>query len=117
MVDFRRIDSLRVRAALGNLENIKAHGNAEACGVMVIGNVIGELCDEVDALRVMAARVKELEAALAPFADIADLIDSETEGVAQTDDTELYLNDYLLARWSVSTFTSARAALAQGEKP
>lgn len=59
----------------------------------------------------LAEARKELE----PFADIADLIDSETEGMSETDELELHFHDYLMASWPVSMFRAARRALTGGK--
>jgi hypothetical protein len=60
---------------------------------------------EVARLRKVVERAKEV---VAPFADISDLVDSEMEGVADTDEFELLFHDYLLAKWPLSTFRAAR---------
>lgn len=65
------------------------------------GGLMGEAAD----------RIEKLEAALRPFADIADLLDSETEGVSDTDEMNLYLYDYLAGRYEAGDFRTARAAL------
>jgi len=57
----------------------------------------------------LAKRVEELEAALEPFADIADLVDSETEGFSDTDEFNLMYFDYLMASYPLSLFRRARA--------
>lgn len=57
------------------------------------------------------ARVKELEGVLTPFADIADLLDAETEGFSETDQLILMLLDYEAARFPVSAFYKTRSAL------
>lgn len=58
-----------------------------------------------------ADRIEKLEAALRPFAGIADLLDAETEGVSDTDEMNLYLYDYLAGRYEAGDFRTARAAL------
>lgn len=57
------------------------------------------------------ARIEKLEAALRPFADVADLLDAETEGISDTDELDLYLYDYLAMRYEAADFRTARAAL------
>jgi hypothetical protein len=46
-----------------------------------------------------------------PFADVADLVDSETEGVADSDEFQMHFHDYLMASWKLSIFRRARALL------
>ncbi len=53
----------------------------------------------------------ELREALKPFADVADLVDSETEGVADDDEFQMHFHDYLMASWKLSLFRRARALL------
>lgn len=53
----------------------------------------------------------ELREALKPFADVADLVDSETEGVADSDEFQMHFHDYLMASWKLSMFRRARALL------
>lgn len=67
---------------------------------------IAALVAERDALK---AQVKVVDEALDPFADISDLIDSETEGMSETDELQLLFHDYLFASWPVSLFRRARA--------
>lgn len=57
------------------------------------------------------AEVERKDAALAPFADMADYIDAETEGVSDADEVDVMFHDFLFAHWPVSHFRSARAAL------
>ena len=52
-----------------------------------------------------------LRVALEPFAEIADLVDSETEGVADNDEFQMHFHDYLMASWKLSMFRRARALL------
>jgi len=66
--------------------------------------------DLYDALR---AKVEAMREALAPFADVADLIDCETEGFSDDDIATLHLFDYEAARWRIGIFRTARAALAK----
>lgn len=56
--------------------------------------------------------VRALREALAPFADMADLIDAETEGFSDTDEFDVTFGGHLFLRWPVSHFRRARAALA-----
>lgn len=58
------------------------------------------------------AQLAEANKALEPFADIADLIDSETEGMSETDELALHFHDYLMASWPVALFRACRQALA-----
>lgn len=62
----------------------------------------------------LVASNAEMREALGPFAEIADLIDSETEGMSETDELELHYHDYLMASWPVSLFRTARRAREQG---
>lgn len=63
----------------------------------------------------LEAKLAAAENALEPFADIADLIDAETEGMDETDELVLHFHDYEFAKWPESLFRKARAAL--GGKP
>ena len=65
--------------------------------------------------KALEAKLAAAEKALEPFADIADLIDAETEGMAETDELILLFHDYEFAKWPVSFFRKARAVL--GGKP
>lgn len=60
----------------------------------------------------LAAENARLREALEPFADIADLIDSETEGFSDTDEVELLFDKYLIQTFTIAQFRRARAALA-----
>jgi hypothetical protein len=71
--------------------------------------------DEYVRLIALEAKLAAAEKALEPFADIADLIDAETEGMAETDELILLFHDYEFAKWPVSLFRQARAVL--GGKP
>lgn len=62
------------------------------------------------ATEVLEAKLAAAENALEPFADIADLIDAETEGMDETDELVLHFHDYEFAKWPVSLFRKARAA-------
>lgn len=53
----------------------------------------------------------DLREALEPFAEIADLVDSETEGVADSDEFQMHFHDYLMASWKLSIFRRARALI------
>lgn len=64
---------------------------------------------------VSEAQLKAARKALEPFADVANLIDAETEGMAETDELVLHFHDYEFAKWPVSFFRKARAA--RGGKP
>lgn len=54
------------------------------------------------------AKLAKARKVIEPFADISDLVDSETEGMADSDEFELLFHDYLLAKWPLSTFRAAR---------
>lgn len=53
----------------------------------------------------------ELRKALKPFADVADLVDAETEGVSDDDEFQMHFHDYLMASWKLSIFRRARALI------
>jgi len=72
------------------------------------GKMVREVTRERDEAR---AEVERKDAALAPFADMADYIDAETEGVSDADEVDVMFHDFLFAHWPVSHFRSARAAL------
>jgi hypothetical protein len=72
-----------------------------------------------DQLIAAERKVAELEAdkarlseALRPFADMADYLDSETEGFADTDEFDLLYEDHLFHHFKVADFRAARAALS-----
>ena len=69
------------------------------------------LVEAADRLQALSAEVERLREALEPFASIADLIESETEGFDDSDDFQLMFNDYLMERFSVRQFKEARQAL------
>lgn len=54
---------------------------------------------------------ERLRKALEPFADIANLIEAEMEGLAEDDTCNLMFHDYLMERFAVHEFFEARAAL------
>ncbi|WP_247996623.1 Lar family restriction alleviation protein [Brucella tritici] len=62
-------------------------------------------------IEAIEAKLAAAQKALEPFADIADLIDAETEGMAETDELVLHFHDYEFAKWPVSFFRKARAVL------
>jgi len=62
-------------------------------------------------ITVLGAKIKRLKSALEPFADIADLIECETEGFSDTDELQLTFHDYLFQNFSVAKFKVARAAM------
>jgi len=75
-----------------------------------------DLCNQKTAqIEALEAKLAAAEKALEPLADIADLIDAETEGMAETDELVLHFHDYEFAKWPVSLFRKARAVL--GGKP
>ena len=70
---------------------------------------------EIEGRKEAEAKLAAAEKSLEPFADIADLINAETEGMAETDELVLHFHDYEFAKWPVSFFRKARAVL--GGKP
>ena len=61
---------------------------------------------------------RELVEALRPFADIADLFDSEVEGHADTDELSLFYGDganWLADRFTLAQFIAARSAALAGK--
>ncbi|WP_114216737.1 hypothetical protein [Ochrobactrum sp. 3-3] len=89
------------------------------CGDLVDAHNMGSGHSPVDqyhyAMMQLETKLATAEKALEPFADIADLIDAETEGMAETDELVLHFHDYEFAKWPVSFFREARAVL--GGKP
>ncbi|WPM80872.1 hypothetical protein R5W60_05335 [Brucella pseudintermedia] len=65
----------------------------------------------------LEAKLAAAEKTLEPLAGIADLIDAETEGMAETDELVLHFHDYEFAKWPVSLFRKARAALGGQKRP
>lgn len=55
----------------------------------------------------------EIYQALVPFADLFDLLESETEGLSDEDDFDLMLHDHLFQRFKVADFRKAHTALAK----
>lgn len=97
-----------------------ASAEAERDEQLALGRQAGERCllaqraladmtAERDALK---ARLAVMDAALEPFADFADFLDSETEGVSDTDEVRLFFeeSDFLLERIYISAFRRARDA-------
>lgn len=78
-----------------------------------IGLALTEALDERDRLR---AEIAAKDAALKPFAAVADLVDIETEGFADTDEFDLMFGDLLMERFKLSDFRAARAALPEEEQ-
>lgn len=65
----------------------------------------------------LSERCRVLEDALHPFANIADLFDSEVEGHSDTDELSLFYGDganWLADRFTLAQFNAARAALTSG---
>lgn len=63
-------------------------------------------------IEVLEADKARLSEALRPFADMADYLDSETEGFADTDEFDLLYEDHLFHHFKVADFRDARAALS-----
>lgn len=78
-----------------------------ACNPVAMREVLA-LARQAEALQRENAELRE---ALKPFADVADLVDSETEGVADWDEFQMHFHDYLMASWKLSLFRRARALL------
>lgn len=78
-----------------------------ACSPDRMGVVLA-LARQAEALQRENAELRE---ALRPFADVADLVDSETEGVADSDEFQMHFHDYLMASWKLSIFRRARALI------
>lgn len=78
-----------------------------ACNPVAMREVLA-LARQAEALQRENAELRE---ALRPFADVADLVDSETEGVADSDEFQMHFHDYLMASWKLSIFRRARALL------
>lgn len=69
----------------------------------------------VEALRSERDALRET---LKPFADFANLMETEMEGLSQDDTYDLMFHDYLMERFTVRQFSQARAALAStGDQP
>lgn len=75
--------------------------------------VIDEALTNAVQLRTAAEADKaRLSEALRPFADMADYLDSETEGFSETDEFDLLYEDHLFHHFKVADFRIARAALS-----
>lgn len=59
----------------------------------------------------MRNALPELLKALEPFANVAELIEVDTEGFSETDIFDLTFNDYLFERFTLAQFQAARRAL------
>jgi hypothetical protein len=101
-------------------EAIKAAGDqatlrGEAEGKLAASEMAGIVDGWKRRAEAYRTQLDEALKALEPFADIADLIDSETEGMSETDELALHFHDYLMASWPVSLFRAARRALTGGK--
>lgn len=100
-------------------DDLKADNAAQAARIKELTRNL-EFADmhcgnEIKRVTELEAKLAAAEKALEPFADIADLIDAETEGMAETDELVLHFNDYEFAKWPMSLFRQTRAVL--GGKP
>lgn len=75
-----------------------------------------------DTIATLQAEVERLREALKPFADVADFMDSETSGFADSDILHLVVKDESSERiaaeffaWPVQLFRAARAALGASD--
>lgn len=105
-------DWVRYSDAVNALSAQKAVVADKNSALQTLSTRNAELEAEIARLR---DRVAELEKALEPFADIADLIDSETEGMSETDELALHFHDYLMASWPVALFRAARRVREGGK--
>lgn len=97
-----------MRAENGRLHMIHSQDMND---LVMMGMARDEAYAEITRLK---AESDAMRAALEPFADIADLLDSETEGLGPTDEFTLYYGEdhsWLAARFTVLQFIKARAAL------
>lgn len=94
-------------AALGGPDREANAAYIAACSPDRMGVVLA-LARQAEALQRENAELRE---ALRPFADVADLVDSETEGVADSDEFQMHFHDYLMASWKLSIFRRARALI------
>jgi hypothetical protein len=74
---------------------------------------VTELDALLERIRTAEADKARLSEALRPFADMADYLDSETEGFADTDEFDLLYEDHLFHHFKVADFRDARAALSE----
>lgn len=65
-----------------------------------------------DLLQQQKEQIERLREALEPFADVANLIDAETEGMSETDECQLMFHDYLMTVYTVAQFRRARSSLS-----
>ena len=101
-----------VRETIGELFGPKASIESEDATLLRGPEPHHEAEAQIAALRRVSASPRpETVGALRPFADIADLIDSETEGLCDTDECQLVFHDYLMANFTVAQFRRARSAL------
>ncbi|MFC3638857.1 hypothetical protein ACFONL_16065 [Camelimonas fluminis] len=104
-------DRLEMRHAFdGSGKRISVEPGSIPDGIACRDETIRQLDKRVDEYR---AQVEAMREALAPFADVADLIDCETEGFGDDDIATLHLSGYEAARWRIGIFRTARAALAK----
>ena len=99
------------RELVDELRLIGCHANSDARCTCVIGQ------EAADTITALSERNRALEEALAPFANIADLFDSEVEVHSDTDELSLFYGDeanWLADRFTRAQFNAARAALTSG---
>lgn len=99
------------RELVDELRLIGCHANSDARCTCVIGQ------EAADTITALSERNRALEEALAPFANIADLFDSEVEVHSDTDELSLFYGDeanWLADRFTLAQFNAARAALTSG---
>lgn len=101
-------------------EAIKAAGDqatlrGEAEGKLAASEMAGIVDGWKRRAEAYRTQLDEALKALEPFADIADLIDCETEGMSETDELALHFHDYLMASWPVSLFRAARRVRKGGK--
>lgn len=116
--EVERVNGLAREAALAThrqaycIQQCAAHIGPDA--LATINGLPNAVKTVVARAKAAEAEVERKDAALAPFADMADYIDAETEGFSDTDEVQVMFNDLLFARWPISHFRAARAVLAKG---
>ena len=74
--------------------------------------VIQEQSIHIAALEVQLAEARK---ALEPFANVAELIEVDTEGFSETDIFDLTFNDYRFERFTLAQFQAARRVREGGK--
>lgn len=70
----------------------------------------------LDYITTLERRLEEAGKVIEPFSDIADLVDSETEGFSESDELEFWLYDYLLGTCTIAELRAAQSFLSTAKE-